>query len=207
MGVGSDEWHNLKVEGTKTALKGGRISLNEGDRVRIVSSGGGGYGNPFERDHEMVLEDAINETISLEAAKRDYGVILKGTDPDYTINWETTKKYRKENDYHDDREHPIEGGVVTVCDDSFRLRRRIDKERVIGKLEKQQHGDILADRIMMAKESLNLDECKQGCVKQADPRQCPFYNKEAYLFWTREAIIRWIGCHCPQRDRLTGILQ
>ena len=39
-------------------------------------SGGGGFGNPFERDVERVRDDVLNELVSREAAERDYGVIL-----------------------------------------------------------------------------------------------------------------------------------
>lgn len=41
-----------------------------------VSSGGGGYGDPLEREPEVVREDVRNEFISPGAAREDYGVVL-----------------------------------------------------------------------------------------------------------------------------------
>ena len=40
-------------------------------------SGGGGYGDPLDRDPEKVLHDYINDAVSLKAAKKFYGVIIK----------------------------------------------------------------------------------------------------------------------------------
>jgi N-methylhydantoinase B len=38
------------------------------------AAGGGGYGNPLERDPELVEEDVIQGYVSLEKAGEDYGV-------------------------------------------------------------------------------------------------------------------------------------
>ena len=47
-----------------------------GDTLRTVSPCGGGYGNPLERDPALVLEDVLDEFVSLESAQRDYGVVI-----------------------------------------------------------------------------------------------------------------------------------
>ncbi len=39
--------------------------------------GGGGFGDPLDRDPERVREDVLNEYVSVEGAARDYGVVLK----------------------------------------------------------------------------------------------------------------------------------
>jgi N-methylhydantoinase B len=41
--------------------------------------GGGGWGDPLERDPQQVLEDVLDEYVSPEAARRDYGVVLSGS--------------------------------------------------------------------------------------------------------------------------------
>jgi N-methylhydantoinase B len=41
--------------------------------------GGGGWGDPLERDPEAVLEDVLDEYVSLGAARRDYGVVIDET--------------------------------------------------------------------------------------------------------------------------------
>jgi N-methylhydantoinase B len=39
-------------------------------------SGGGGYGDPYQRPAERVREDVINGLLSLEKAKEEYGIVL-----------------------------------------------------------------------------------------------------------------------------------
>jgi N-methylhydantoinase B len=50
--------------------------FNAEDVLINNSGGGGGWGNPFERDPENVLWDVVNEYVSLESARRDYGVVV-----------------------------------------------------------------------------------------------------------------------------------
>jgi N-methylhydantoinase B len=45
-----------------------------GERVKIMTGGGGGWGAPSERDPEAVRRDVREGYVSPEAAKRDYGV-------------------------------------------------------------------------------------------------------------------------------------
>jgi N-methylhydantoinase B len=54
----------------------GRQIIPAGDRVVIEIPGGGGYGNPAERDIERIREDVRSELVSREAAERDYGVVI-----------------------------------------------------------------------------------------------------------------------------------
>ena len=48
----------------------------QADRLIVEMPGGGGYGDPFARDPEKVLEDVVNGLVSAEAAERDYGVAV-----------------------------------------------------------------------------------------------------------------------------------
>ena len=51
-------------------------SFNEGDRIEIAIVCAGGYGNPFERDPDAVLQDVLDELIDVEQAATDYGVVI-----------------------------------------------------------------------------------------------------------------------------------
>jgi N-methylhydantoinase B len=54
----------------------GLTRMNPGDVIVIDVAGGGGYGDPLDRDPEMVQEDVIQGYVSLEKAKEDYGVVI-----------------------------------------------------------------------------------------------------------------------------------
>ena len=50
-----------------------------GEGFEYLYGGGAGYGDPFERDPRAVLDDVLDELVSVEAAERDYGVAFTGT--------------------------------------------------------------------------------------------------------------------------------
>jgi N-methylhydantoinase B len=54
------------------------IPLQAGDRVRVQTPGGGGYGDPFERPPEAVLEDVRLGYYTSDQAKAMFGVVLAG---------------------------------------------------------------------------------------------------------------------------------
>jgi N-methylhydantoinase B len=67
--------------------------MNEGDQLHLYSGGGGGYGDPLKRKVEAVLEDVLDEKVSVESAKADYGVVIDLEK--MMINYEETKKLRE----------------------------------------------------------------------------------------------------------------
>ena len=50
--------------------------LAPGDRVRVLSPGGGGWGDPRERDPEQVARDVRDGLVGVEEARDVYGVVL-----------------------------------------------------------------------------------------------------------------------------------
>ena len=69
-----------------------------GERYEYRYGGGGGWGDPLERDPQKVLEDVLDEYVSIEGARRDYGVVLRGSLEDLTleVDWEATAALRAE---------------------------------------------------------------------------------------------------------------
>jgi N-methylhydantoinase B len=55
------------------------MTIRHGDIFTHDLAGGGGWGDPLERDPEMVLADVRNELVSPEAAARSYGVVVDTT--------------------------------------------------------------------------------------------------------------------------------
>ena len=54
----------------------GRYDLQSGEKVVSITPGGGGYGDPLERDVLAVLDDYRESRVSLEAAVAEYGVVI-----------------------------------------------------------------------------------------------------------------------------------
>jgi len=55
---------------------GPTMDLRFGDTVTFYSAGGGGYGEPWEREPARVADDCVRGYIDASAARLDYGVVL-----------------------------------------------------------------------------------------------------------------------------------
>lgn len=65
---------------------------NPGDIMTFYNPGGGGYGDPLQRDLELVESDVMNGYVSLKKAEEDYGVVI---DPITTkVDIKATRKLR-----------------------------------------------------------------------------------------------------------------
>ncbi|HXD98517.1 MAG TPA: hydantoinase B/oxoprolinase family protein, partial [Candidatus Acidoferrum sp.] len=54
------------------------IRVTAGALITVRTPGGGGYGNPLERDPALVRRDVVRGYLTAEDAERDYGVVLRG---------------------------------------------------------------------------------------------------------------------------------
>ncbi len=80
-----------KKDGEFEVLKN-TVFLDSGDAVTVVAGGGGGYGDPLERDPEAVRRDVVEGYVSPEHARNDYGVAI---DPKtFEIDMKTTRALR-----------------------------------------------------------------------------------------------------------------
>jgi len=67
--------------------------VEPGDIIWTKSGGGGGVGDPLDRDLEKVRLDALNEYISVEVARNIYGVVIKPET--FEVDYEATTELRK----------------------------------------------------------------------------------------------------------------
>lgn len=81
---GEQEWASVDVA---------RHSVPPDSKVVIRTSGGGGWGNPFARDPEMVLWDVIEGFVSIDAARDEYGVVVRPQD--FSLDYEATSAIRQ----------------------------------------------------------------------------------------------------------------
>lgn len=68
--------------------------MRAGQVVRVVTTGGGGWGDPLEREPEWVLRDVVQAKVSVAAARESYGVVIVERDGDYTLDEGATTKLR-----------------------------------------------------------------------------------------------------------------
>jgi N-methylhydantoinase B len=74
------------------------VPVGPGDVFERPSAGGGGFGDPLERDPEEVLEDVIDGYVSIERAERDYGVVVREIDAElshYEVDAQATATARE----------------------------------------------------------------------------------------------------------------
>jgi N-methylhydantoinase B len=62
--------------------------VRAGEVIRIRTTGGGGWGDPLEREPELVVRDVVWRKVSPEAALADYGVVLTGSLEDDTLGYD-----------------------------------------------------------------------------------------------------------------------
>jgi N-methylhydantoinase B len=71
---GSERWQTfVEAFGTKSPSKFSGVTLHDGDQVKIVMPGGGGYGDPLERDPLMIERDLHEGFITPQGAAEHYG--------------------------------------------------------------------------------------------------------------------------------------
>jgi N-methylhydantoinase B len=66
-----------------------------GDVISFQQSGAGGYGDPFERDPARVLDDVLDDYLSIDAARAQYGVVIIGDGADLRVDVAATEQVRQ----------------------------------------------------------------------------------------------------------------
>ena len=109
--------HSVAPKGIEAGLEGktGRCTLNpETDKARVIPSrysdhilhpgdvvsletpGGGGLGNPVEREPARVLADVRNGYVTQEKARKIYAVAIESTEGDFVLNEKATRELRRQ---------------------------------------------------------------------------------------------------------------
>lgn len=99
-GVGSDViFHTAEGTSRLPLVTKGRRILKAGDRVELLSPGGGGYGDPFKREPAKVLRDVELGYLDASRARARFGVVLKrmsgaGGITNWSLDETATRKLR-----------------------------------------------------------------------------------------------------------------
>lgn len=92
-GMDADTGKNVFFPGSKKELvvSTQALDMEENEVVRVVSAGGGGWGNPLKRNPEFVARDVEYGYVTFESARNDYGVALR---QDFSVDQKGTEKIR-----------------------------------------------------------------------------------------------------------------
>jgi N-methylhydantoinase B len=85
-------------DGTEHEVAGmsDKVKVKAGGTVRIVTTGGGGWGDPLEREPEMVCYDVLCGLVSEQAANEQYGVVLTKAGKGFEVDDVATLSLRTE---------------------------------------------------------------------------------------------------------------
>jgi N-methylhydantoinase B len=72
---------------------GNRRTVPVNSEAIVRTGGGGGWGDPLERDAQAVHADVIAELVSRDAARTEYGVVIR---PDLSLDAPATARLRDE---------------------------------------------------------------------------------------------------------------
>lgn len=97
---GSVCWHRIIDRKTRKVVRDCWKQMFElvkpGEAWQAFSNPGGGFGDPLNRDPELVRWDVREELVSPRAAREVYGVTLDYGPETYAVDYEATRKLREE---------------------------------------------------------------------------------------------------------------
>ena len=85
---------SIAVNGVEVPETAREAVVQPGDIVRVNMNAGGGYGDPLDRDPELVLGDVLDGYVTLHGARDDYGVVIDSNS--LTIDTKATRSLREQ---------------------------------------------------------------------------------------------------------------
>ncbi len=122
-----------EVDGEKRDVFWGTYALEEGEMLHAWIMGGGGYGDPIEREPELVRTDVIQGLVSRKVAEEIYGVALNGrleVDRDRTDRRRARLLDGRRNGFIEDREDSADEKVFSP--EAVQVRESFDESESSG---------------------------------------------------------------------------
>lgn len=163
----------------KFDLKFANRRLQAGDSVSVITGGGGGYGNPHERDPSRVLSDVSEDLLTVQDAEALYGVVLIEDGGNLVVDAEATKRRRAQ---------------------AGKMSQPAAPSRTGGAAGMSEAGRRAAARVKDLSARVPHEYCRNTCELRASPDRCPLHDAEALGYWNVTNLERWIGRRCPKAD-------
>lgn len=173
------------------------IPLTSGDKYIILTGGGGGYGDPVERDPTLVLEDVLDGAVSMHEARRTYGVVIA----DAAVDQAATKRERGQ--LRTARKSKTPGGLLNTAIN--RDPALVDAVAVSESVVPPPIDDV-SGRIDEAQKRIDASTCRSECPRRADAGQCPWWCESSVNFFSIETFVLWTRSHCCQERTLRDAL-
>ena len=159
-----------------------------GTSFKVVTGGGGGYGDPSTREPERVLDDVTNGFVSREGAERDYGVVVRENDDGtLAVDREATRRLR------DERSGQRPAAVAAferIIDD---MHRRAVHDRMTPEVESEVRR--VEDLVSRARRRIEAEGLHDPLSPPGRSLRNPFLNDLAVKFWDSQALERWAARH------------
>jgi N-methylhydantoinase B len=89
----------IRADGTREPLEPiASVLLAAGELLGHELSGGGGYGDPLDREPALVRDDVLAQFVSLERARDVYGVVFAGSALDDSLAVDETGTRRRRDE-------------------------------------------------------------------------------------------------------------
>lgn len=153
-GRASAAWKYTIEKGEKSRIELSPFAeptIIKGEAIVSESSSGGGYGDPLDRDTELVRHRAREGWISLEKAYEIYGVVLDAKPEKYAVDYEATKKRRDELRSNQKLRDELRRKWMEKAWKAKRLPMEEDWAKDFAKFMTQKHGEEVARAMMKEK--------------------------------------------------------
>jgi N-methylhydantoinase B/oxoprolinase/acetone carboxylase alpha subunit len=196
-------WTFQQAFGLKVPSKFSGLGLAVGDAWEMSTTGGGGYGDPLERDPELVLADVQAGLVSPKRARDAYGVVVRRAGRRYILRELETKSFRARLRQNCDATHaddaPIAlGNGVVVDARSAQARRKIPPSP--PELGAEEQARIMAAR------AIAVTSCPGPAPGKDHAPRCPWFDEEMLRFWSADALEHWTRRRCPAADQILPTL-
>lgn len=185
------------------------LPLEAGDTWEMATSGGGGYGNPLDREPTKVVNDVQSGLVSPRRAREFYGVAVRRAGQRYTLLERETESLRarlrasrqtaaETEPDQSGRQVALDNGVVV--DPLSAWVRKESQPSFAGV------GVRAAALVEAAVRAVPLTVCTGVCASKAHPKRCPWHDDGMLGYWSIDALETWTRRRCPAANAILPAL-